>query len=113
LSRILWLLSGLLNLAGGVAIAALRWPVWQVQAPVDLLFLLVPVVGAANVAAAWRGSRFWPLLLAANALCGLVMGLFAAWQFESFEAGMVVTLVGTALPILVVALLALPRQSPS
>ena len=96
MSNIIWLLSGLLNLAGGVTIAAIRWPVWQIQAPADLLFMAVPLVGAVNALAAWRFKRGWWLLLPANALCGLVLGLFAAWHFKSFGMWLAVTFLGTA-----------------
>ena len=94
MSHFTWLFSGFLNLAGGLSIAVIRWPTLQVQVPADLLFVAVPLVGAANVLAAWRCSQFWPILLPANALCGLVLGLFAAWQFESFGAGLGATFLG-------------------
>jgi hypothetical protein len=75
--------------------AAIRWPMWRVQVPADVLFTAVPLVGAVNLAAAWRFPRAWWVLLPANALCGLVLGLFAAFQYESFAAGVTATFFGT------------------
>jgi hypothetical protein len=66
----LWLLAAFVNLAAGLAMAAIRWPAWRVQVPADLLFDAVPLIGAINlIAARWFpragsprfiGSRFSP-----------------------------------------------------
>ena len=106
MSRVAWFFSGLLIFAGGIAIAAIRWPVWQVQAPADVLFNAVPIVGGANMVAAWLRSNAWPPLLIANLLCGPVMGLFAAVQFASFGLGLLTALLlmgssGIALALLI------------
>ena len=112
MSHITWLLSGFLNLLGGLAIAAIRWPTWRVQVLADLLFIAGPLVGAGNVLAALCYSRFWPILLLANALCGSVLGFFAAWQFESFCAGLGATLLGTVPSVVTFVLFVTASTNP-
>jgi hypothetical protein len=91
---VLWFIAGLVNLAAGAAIAWLRWPAWRAEVPVDWLFLSVPIVAAGNVLASLAWRRAW-WLLPVNMLCGPVMGLFAAFQFESFGAGLLAVMLGS------------------
>lgn len=74
---------------------AIRWPSLSVQVPADVLFNAVPLVAAINLISAWRFRRGWRLLLTLNASCGFVLGFFAAFNYESFMAGLVTTLAGT------------------
>ncbi|KYG03847.1 hypothetical protein BE21_49800 [Sorangium cellulosum] len=54
--------------------------------PADLAFALAPLVGLANVAGALARRRVLQALLVANVLSGLTIGLFAAFQLQSFVA---------------------------
>jgi hypothetical protein len=89
------LAAGVINLAAGLWILAVCWPAWSIQAPADVAFLAVSIVAAANVAAALFSSRLWRLLLPANALCGLIFGMFAALHFEAFWPGVLGAAAGT------------------
>lgn len=89
----------------------IRWPSVGVQVPADVLFHAVPVVAAVNLVAAWRFRRAWRALLISNALCGPVLGLFAAFYYQSFAAGLTAVLAGT-LPSLLALRSGINGRSP-
>lgn len=92
--RFLWMLSGTVNFICGVAVLIECGPVlWGFRVPADFLFAAVAPVALVNIVLAAWNSRFRVPALLLNAICGIPLGLFAAYQFESFFAWVATSIV--------------------
>lgn len=110
LSRFLWMLAGFVNLICGVAVLIECGSVlWGFRVPADFLFAAVAPVALVNIVLAVWNSRFRVPALLLNAFCGISLGLFAAYQFESFFAWVVTSLVCIVPSVVAMALQAQRR----
>jgi amino acid transporter len=106
--RYLWILAGTINFILGVAVLIMCGPgLWGFRVPAEFLFAAVAPVGLLNIVLSALNGRFRVPALILNALCGITLGMFAAFQFESFFAW-ILTLLLCVVPSLVAV--ALPAQ---
>jgi len=107
--RFLWILAGSINFILGVAVLIVCGRgLWGFRVPADFLFAAVAPVGLLNIVLSALNARFRVPALLLNALCGITLGMFAAYQFESFFAWVFTTIL-CVVPSLVVVALPLQR----
>ncbi len=110
LSLFLWVLAGTINFILGVAVLLECGPVlWKFRVPADFLFVAVAPVALLNIVLSAFYSRFRVPALLLNALCGITLGMFAAYHFESFFAWVFTSLL-CVVPSLVAVVLPAQRR---